>query len=156
MTAIIHSRCHKLTTHTFYYQRGYKWAPKILIDLWSKRQRNHLAGCNKCQQIVVLLEYYRNLKDRLGEEAMETCPVCKQTNLDDYDICEVCGWEEDPLARLRPTLCEGGPNFLPLSMARSHWKEGIRDKIRLGKCPRNEECLGCTYDAYPVRGVIRK
>ena len=89
---IIHNRCHSLTISTFYYEKGYKWAPKVLLDLWIRRQKKHLKICNKCQQIVTLLKYYRNLKDRLGDLAMELCPVCGQNKLDDYDICEVCGW----------------------------------------------------------------
>lgn len=149
MGAIIYDKCHKLTISIFYYHRGYRFAPVQIMPLWLRRQRKHLAECNKCKQIVTLLEYYRERKDLLGESAMALCPVCGQTKLDDYDICKVCGWEEDSLARLRPNLCEGGPNYVPLSWMRSRWKEGIRDRIELCRCPFNEECTGCKYSAYP-------
>ena len=150
MGAIIYSKCHKLTIGIFYHQKGYRWATQGMLELWSRRQRKHLLECNKCQQIIALLEYYRKFKDRLGEAAMEGCPVCGRTMLDDFDICEVCGWHEDPLALLRPNLCEGGPNYIPLSIYRDRWKEGVRDKFEIGKCPFDEECSKCRYDAYPI------
>jgi RNA polymerase subunit RPABC4/transcription elongation factor Spt4 len=42
------------------------------------------------------------------------CPVCEEYSFefpDDYDICPVCGWENDGLQRNQKDYC-GGANHL--------------------------------------------
>lgn len=54
------------------------------------------------------------------------CPVCgkyKFEEVGDYDICEVCGWENDPLQMERPDY-RGGANHMSLSEAREAYKKG--------------------------------
>lgn len=39
----------------------------------------------------------------------EKCPCCGKTRVEKYEICEVCGWENDPTQALEPDL-KGGAN----------------------------------------------
>ena len=39
----------------------------------------------------------------------------------DYEICEVCGWEDDPVQRKDKDFA-GGANELSLNEARKQWK----------------------------------
>jgi len=55
------------------------------------------------------------------------CPCCKQKTLVDfaiYDICPVCNWEDDPVARANPDS-DFGPNATSLSEARRLWQAAI-------------------------------
>ena len=56
------------------------------------------------------------------------CPVCGTAafeELGDYDICPICGWEnEEP--DMRPPERSGGPNGMSLNQARAMWAEGKR------------------------------
>jgi uncharacterized Zn finger protein (UPF0148 family) len=52
------------------------------------------------------------------------CPVCGQYEFEgdgSFDICDVCGWEDDPLQKDEPDL-EGGANEMSLNQAREEWK----------------------------------
>lgn len=53
------------------------------------------------------------------------CPVCGKftfENADDFEICEVCGWEDDGLQLDDPDLA-GGANHFNLNQAREVWKQ---------------------------------
>lgn len=57
------------------------------------------------------------------------CPVCKRHYFDEiggYEICPVCGWEDDPLQRREPDF-EGGANELSLNEAIKAFEEKERD-----------------------------
>lgn len=48
------------------------------------------------------------------------CPCCKSLVLEEsgeYEICPVCGWEDDPVQRKDPDFA-GGANELSLNEAR--------------------------------------
>ena len=52
------------------------------------------------------------------------CPCCGKLTIEvigDYEICEVCGWEDDPVQRKDKDF-EGGANELSLNQARREWK----------------------------------
>ncbi len=54
----------------------------------------------------------------LGDELL--CPVCRRGRFEEkggWEICEVCGWEDDPVQRRDPDLT-GGANHLSLHQAR--------------------------------------
>lgn len=51
------------------------------------------------------------------------CPVCGKTSVEEYDICEVCDWENDPVQLQRPDL-EGGSNQMSLAQARDAYHSG--------------------------------
>lgn len=40
-----------------------------------------------------------------------------------YDICSICGWEDDPVQAKNPEFA-GGANKMSLNEARKAWKEG--------------------------------
>ena len=53
------------------------------------------------------------------------CPVCGQYEFaqqDDYDVCEVCSWENDGLQEKQPDY-EGGANNISLNIAKKIWKQ---------------------------------
>ena len=54
------------------------------------------------------------------------CPVCKKhhfTQEASYEICPVCGWEDDILQRESPDF-EGGANKMSLRQAQEAWSDG--------------------------------
>ena len=53
------------------------------------------------------------------------CPVCENHSLDTYDqyeICEICEWEDCGYMRDNPDESSGA-NWLTLNQARTNWKE---------------------------------
>jgi hypothetical protein len=56
--------------------------------------------------------------------AQHPCPCCQHLTIDDpgrFDICPVCGWEDDWLQRDDPSYW-GGANELSLSEARANYQ----------------------------------
>jgi hypothetical protein len=52
------------------------------------------------------------------------CPCCNSLTFcgrGDYEICEVCGWEDDPVQSDDPTFA-GGANSCSLNEARAQWQ----------------------------------
>ncbi len=52
-----------------------------------------------------------------------SCPCCGKSIVEEYDICEVCGWENDPIQRSKPDFA-GGANRMSLIDAQQAYKEG--------------------------------
>lgn len=53
------------------------------------------------------------------------CPVCKKhyfSELNAYEICPICGWEDDKLQRKDPDM-KGGANKLSLNEAIKEYHE---------------------------------
>ena len=53
------------------------------------------------------------------------CPCCGRYIFEEkgqFEICPVCGWEDDPVQRREPDLA-GGANKLSLNEARKAWEE---------------------------------
>ncbi len=55
------------------------------------------------------------------------CPCCGQPTLSEqppgtYEVCQVCGWEDDDVQYQDPDF-SGGANFLSLNQARKCFKE---------------------------------
>lgn len=53
----------------------------------------------------------------------ETCPCCGKTLVGEYDICSVCGWENDPVQLAHPDFA-GGANHMSLQEARRAYANG--------------------------------
>ena len=51
------------------------------------------------------------------------CPCCGKTMVGDYDICDECYWENDPVQSWKP-YSGGGVNEMSLNEARAAYKEG--------------------------------
>lgn len=51
------------------------------------------------------------------------CPVCGKSCVEDYDICENCGWENDPVQFRKPDF-PGGANEMSLNQARNAYQSG--------------------------------
>ena len=53
------------------------------------------------------------------------CPCCRMHLFEEkggYEICPVCGWEDDPVQRRDPDFA-GGANKMSLNEARQLWLE---------------------------------
>ena len=51
------------------------------------------------------------------------CPVCGKYTFDefgDYDVCEVCQWENDPVQYRNPDMA-GGANLISLNEAKAEY-----------------------------------
>jgi hypothetical protein len=58
---------------------------------------------------------------------MNICPCCKKGEIEglgDYDICPVCGWEDDPVQRKDPDF-EGGANDISLNQCVLAYSKGL-------------------------------
>lgn len=56
---------------------------------------------------------------------LNPCPCCGRLSIihvGTYEICEVCGWEDDPFQSENPDY-PGGANELSLNQARSIWTD---------------------------------
>ncbi|MCD8086300.1 MAG: hypothetical protein LUF28_08270 [Clostridiales bacterium] len=51
------------------------------------------------------------------------CPVCGKTYVGEYEICEVCDWENDPIQLAKPDTVRGA-NKMTLKEAREAWANG--------------------------------
>ncbi|MBC3537734.1 CPCC family cysteine-rich protein [Megasphaera hominis] len=61
-----------------------------------------------------------------GRDEELVCPVCKQYYFEftnDFDICPVCGWENDGVQNDMPDY-KGGANKMSLNEAREAYKQG--------------------------------
>lgn len=58
-----------------------------------------------------------------GNDRLKPCPCCGarvHARLGEYEICEVCGWEDDPVQSADPDYA-GGANELSLNQAKAEW-----------------------------------
>ncbi len=61
---------------------------------------------------------------------LHPCPCCGQPTLAEpeaYEICPICGWEDDPAQRADPAL-SGGANEASLRAARRRWRRKLRNR----------------------------
>lgn len=58
-----------------------------------------------------------------NETSRPLCPVCGKSHVEDYDICEICNWENDPVQFRKPDLA-GGANSMSLNQARKAYQAG--------------------------------
>ncbi|HEX3627413.1 MAG TPA: CPCC family cysteine-rich protein [Verrucomicrobiae bacterium] len=59
----------------------------------------------------------------MSNDSLLPCPCCSSrvlTTLGEYEICNVCGWEDDPAQSNDPDYA-GGANKLSLNEARKAW-----------------------------------
>lgn len=57
--------------------------------------------------------------------AAQPCPICGHRTLTEpmcYEICAVCGWEDDGWARERPDVRSGPNHTTPAEARRGHWE----------------------------------
>ena len=57
------------------------------------------------------------------EETKMNCPCCGKTLVGEYDICDVCSWENDPIQLNNPDF-QGGANQMSLNEAKRAYREG--------------------------------
>ena len=63
---------------------------------------------------------------RKGIDLMFPCPCCGEKTLTEqnaWEICDVCGWEDDPLQHDEPDY-DGGANSMSLNQAKEAYRQG--------------------------------
>lgn len=54
------------------------------------------------------------------------CPVCNKYTFEEwnsFDICEVCGWQDNAVQQNNPSYC-GGANLMSLNEAKKAYRKG--------------------------------
>ena len=73
-------------------------------------------------------EIYEGYKNSGIEDTRHLCPVCGKYEFEtegSFDICIVCGWEDDNLQLAMPYY-SGGANKMSLNEAREAYKNGLK------------------------------
>ena len=55
------------------------------------------------------------------------CPCCGQVFVEEYDICDKCDWENDPIQLANPDF-KGGANQMSLKQAQYAFAVGVKVK----------------------------
>lgn len=65
------------------------------------------------------------MEKHIGEKNMKEikCPCCGKSRVQEYDICEICNWENDPIQMAHPEL-KGGANKMSLNEAIHAFQNG--------------------------------
>lgn len=58
-------------------------------------------------------------KKQNKERELYPCPVCGETMVSEYDICDVCEWENTGPGE----QIDGGPNEMTYAEAVEHWNK---------------------------------
>ena len=68
------------------------------------------------------MDYFHRVVETPSGPA-HACAVCGQGIMEagSYEICQFCGWEDDPVQNADPNFC-GGANQMSLTQARTYWK----------------------------------
>ena len=92
-------------------------------------------------------ELFRNVVRPAKPGVRYACPCCKYLTLTTrgwYEICPVCGWEDDGQDDHDAEELRGGPNKVSLQKARSHYLAfGASEERRSSRVRRPHE------DEYP-------
>ncbi|MBR2284153.1 MAG: hypothetical protein IJ874_07025 [Ruminococcus sp.] len=102
-------------------EEGWYYASRYLFELsWSGRDIDEvLAEFSACTE-----QQWEEIVSGLGAGGKYRCPCCGEYSLDEppgkYDICSVCGWEDDPVQLKDPDFA-GGANRLSLNEARAEY-----------------------------------
>lgn len=56
-------------------------------------------------------------------ETKTSCPCCGKMKVEEYEICDVCYWQNDPVQFRNPDY-KGGANVMSLNEARKAYKQG--------------------------------
>ena len=65
------------------------------------------------------------LKKAKVDKMKKLCPVCNKHHfkqIGKYEICPICGWEDDPIQRKEQDF-SGGANTMSLRQARKAYRE---------------------------------
>ena len=136
-----------MESDTCTFSEGWYFAGRYLYELsWSGKDMDEVlavfSGCSEdeWEEIVHGLSGRRT--------GLFRCPCCGCYTLEEgsgkYDICEVCGWEDDPKQLRDPDLA-GGANDVSLSEARENYLRmgaSCEDALGTVRPPTEEELSG--------------
>ena len=76
---------------------------------------------------------------RVASDGLFACPCCDSYSFVEaggYEMCEICGWEDDPVQEAQPNLA-GGANKVSLIQARENFRmTDYSDPAELGRRPK--------------------
>ena len=52
------------------------------------------------------------------------CPCCGKVDVEEFEICPICNWENDPNQLRHPDTCRGA-NSMTLTEARAAYESGL-------------------------------
>ncbi len=58
----------------------------------------------------------------MAETKRIDCPCCGKTKVGEYEFCEACGWQNDPVQLFNPKI--RGANQMTIEEARQAYAEG--------------------------------
>jgi len=64
----------------------------------------------------------------MNNDNLHPCPCCGSKTISEsgaYEICELCGWEDDPVQSADPDYA-GGANGKSLNESRREWAENLK------------------------------
>jgi len=67
-----------------------------------------------------------------NEEGLLPCLCCGAKTISEpgqYEICDICNWEDDPVQSVDPDYA-GGANHVSLNEARAAWSEHSKDQSK--------------------------
>jgi hypothetical protein len=70
------------------------------------------------------------MKAEKNNSDLLSCPCCYSKTITargEYEICNVCGWEDDPTQLADPAYA-GGANKISLSQAQKNWLDQMKDR----------------------------
>ena len=106
------NRCREMSAK---YLQGYRYSKPVPIERLREFFGKETPGQEKTMERAVPTE----------EQNGRKCPVCGKTVFTEpgkYEICDVCGWEDDPVQFKDPDYA-GGANRLSLNESRRKWNE---------------------------------
>ncbi len=88
------------------------------------------CSCGLIEKIVNIFKSNIAEKSAFSCDINTDCPVCGQFKLNEigqYEICPICGWEDDPVQRKDPDF-RGGANKMSLNEARVEFISRFADE----------------------------
>lgn len=63
--------------------------------------------------------------EKTAKPKTNPCPVCRKAELEEFEICRFCFWENDPNQLRKPNL-SGSANVMSLNEAREAYRKGVK------------------------------
>lgn len=97
-----------------------------VVDIYSTKERKFYTVEDDARNADGGFDLYTCTEEQIEKvmnmEEMK-CPCCGKRAVSEYDICDVCNWENDPVQLANPKL-KGGANEMSLQEAIEAFKNG--------------------------------
>lgn len=118
-----------------------------IVDVGYYNEANAPYPINRTKKVIKVIKTPEDFrKYQLGKNNKFRCPCCGYYTLDEvdaYEICPVCYWEDDPIQRDAPDY-EGSSNIPSLKIAKENYKKfyAVEERFRKNvRCPELTETI---------------